>query len=138
MAKRIKSTVAAVPVNSSTIDLRTSLRTKLLTLCSQVYYERAKDDTAGEYVVFTLTAGNYQETYIQYDFEVYVVGFGTDTTTVENLTDSIWGLFNHYSECEGSLSYVVYPVVRNNLTDENENMIHRRILFTVKSFIGGY
>ena len=106
--------------------------------CTTVYYLRAKDGGATPYIVFSLNEANYNETYVQYDFEVHVVGFGTDTTDIENLTDSVWDLFNHYSECANGLSYTVYPVVRNNLTDENTNTIHRRILFTVKSFIGGY
>jgi len=122
---------------TSTIALRTALRTRLLTKCSKVYYERAKEDGTNNYIVFNLNAATYEETCVQYDFEVHVVGFGTDTSAVENLTDEIWDLFNHYSACENGLSYTVYPVVKNNLTDE-ENTIHRRILFTVKSFIGGY
>ena len=123
---------------ASTLDLRASIREKLLTKCSTVFYERANENQAGPYVVFNLDTGNYDELCIQVQLEVYVVGYGTDTSTVENLADSIWDLLNHVAVCSGDLGYTVYPSVRNNLTEEDKNIIERRLVFTVKQFIGGY
>ena len=123
---------------ASTIELRASIREKLLTKCSAVFYERAKEKQTGPYVVFNLDTGNYDELCIQFQLEVYVVGQGTDTSTIEDLADSIWDLFNHVAVCSGSLGYSVYPSVRNNLTEEDKNLIERRLVFTVKQFIGGY
>lgn len=125
-------------VEASTIDLRASIRTRLLTKCNAVFYERAKENQTGSFVVFKLDQGTYEELCIQFQLEVYVVGTGTDTTTIENLADDIWDLFNHYSYCTGDLAYSVYPSVRNNLTEEDKNLIERRLTFTVKQFIGGY
>lgn len=123
---------------AETWTLREALQTKLLTKCSKVYYLKAKGVEGGPYIVFSLGPGFYEENDVQYEMEVNILGFGTDTLEVENLTDSVWDMFNHYYEHGGSLSYVVYPASRNELDEEEKNNIHRRLTFTVKRFIGGY
>lgn len=120
-----------------TIDLRKSIKARLLTKCTSVFYGRAKGSQSGSYVVFRLTTGTYEELCIQYELEVYVVGFGDDTQTIETLADDIWDLFDHYAYCSGALAYSVYPSVRNDMTEEDKSIITRRLTFTVKQFIGG-
>jgi len=120
-----------------TIALRTSVQSRLKTVCEQVYYQRAKDNAQGPYIVFSLTPVTYNELYNQHELEIHIVGFGTDTTAIENLADEVWHLFNHYSVC-GDIAYTTYPSTRNIIPEDNKSIIHRRITFTLKEFIGEY
>ena len=128
---------------ASTVKVRAAIKTQLETvLVGQTplvtYYQTAKQNTPATYAVWMLTGVTADEILDQAELEVYIIGRGDDTTNVENVADSVWSAFDHwtYYSSTDNVGFTTYPSERNVLSEEDKTIIKRRLTFTVRVYGG--
>lgn len=129
---------------ASTVKLRAAIKAKLdtITVATNValtsYYGMAKDNAPALYAVWSLSGVTADEILDQVELEIYVIGRGDDTTSVENIADAIWSALDHwyYYNSTDNIGFTSYPSVRNVLSEDDKTIIKRRLTFTVRVYGG--
>jgi hypothetical protein len=65
-----------------------------------------------------------------YELEINVMDYGTNTSTVEDLCDSIQSLFNKKVVITNDIGVYFYTDRRNTVDEEDRNIIRRRLTFS--------
>lgn len=116
-----------------TIALRTVVVSQLTASMpegSKVYYQQAQNDHPQIYAVYTcemvdLTDGRYA-----YEVEVNLMDYGTDTSTLENLADTIQTALNTKIIINDYIGVYFYADRRNSVEEEDRNILRRRLTFS--------
>lgn len=102
---------------------------------SRVHFQRAKDDTPFPYITFNLPnsfTNGEQEVFV---LDVDIWDDKDDTTTLENLSSTIWKGFNRLSHLDEDMQFSIY---RDNrlppLDDERNNYKRRKLIFELRYF----
>jgi len=112
-------------------QIRTAIRTALLTKCSNVFYQRARKDIVGDYIIFDLDLLK-GEVMTQINLDVHIIGSGQNTDSVETIADNVWDLFDHYYYMDSNMEFTSYQNTRSNRDDEDKLTIHRTLNFTLR------
>lgn len=129
---------------ASTVKVRKAIQAKLGTISVGAnafltsYYGMAKDNAPALYAVWSLSSVTADEILDQAELEIYIIGRGDDTTSVENIADAIWSALDHwyYYNSTDNIGFTSYPSVRNVLPDDDKTIIKRRLTFTVRVYGG--
>ena len=116
-----------------TLALRTAVVSILGTVMpegSKSYYQQAQEDHPKIYAVYTLNLIDNTDERDRYELEINVMDYGTDTSTLENLTDSIEKAFNKTVVINNDIGIYFYADRRNVVEEEDRNIMRRRLTFS--------
>jgi len=116
-----------------TIPLRTEVYTLLTGAMpegSKVYFQQAQDDHPQIYAVYTLDLIDNTDERLLYELEVNVMDYGTDTSTIEALADTIQSTFNKKVLITEDIGVYFYSDRRNAVEEEDRNILRRRLTFS--------
>lgn len=113
---------------SKTTALRAVLTARLQTICPQVYYGQADTKAARPYLVYTLDQLGQEDDMHQLELEINVTDYGVDTATVETIADSIMDAFDKWYYIDDAIQFAAYPDRCQSVTEDDRNVIRRRLL----------
>lgn len=116
-----------------TIALRTVVVSKLTETMpsgSKIYYQQAQDDHPKIYAVYTIDMVDLVDGRYSYEVEINVMDYGTDTSTLENLADSIQAKLNKLVVINDNVGVYFYADRRNSVEEEDRNILRRRLTFS--------
>lgn len=93
-----------------------------------VYYIQARESHPANYVTYTIEQLSYIDFEERGQIEINVMGYGTDTSAVEDLTDAIREKFDHKDVLTDSLYAVFYFNRSQPVTEEDRLIIRRRLV----------
>lgn len=118
-----------------TNDLKKLVQTKLKTLTTNVYNEIADKGAVYPHIVFNFRRIDLQDLSRQdYILEVDVWDKGTDTTTVDDLADSVENLLQGKNLPQTNVLPTFYLIDRRNILDEDKSIRHRQIQFQIQNY----
>ena len=118
---------------SRTIALRTVVVSKLGEVMpegSKTYYQQAQNDHPQIYAVYTIDMIDLTDGRYTYEVEINVMDYGADTSTVENLADTIQAAFNTLVIINDNIGVYFYADRRNSVEEEDRNLLRRRLTFS--------
>ncbi len=105
----------------------------------QCYYRIADEDHETEYAVYDFDTINLDD--INRDDLILIIdiwGKGTDTSSIEDLTDQIEKMFNAANLPDDTILPTFYRISRQPVDDPDKTIIHRRLKFQIQNYyIGG-
>lgn len=93
-----------------------------------VYYIQARESHPANYVTYTIEQLSYIDFEERGQIEINVMGYGTDSSAVEDLTDAIREKFDHKDVLTDSLYAVFYFNRSQPVTEEDRLIIRRRLV----------
>lgn len=119
-----------------TNDLKKLVKTKLETLKQTVYFETAADSALYPHIVFNFREIDLDDLSRQdYILEVDIWTKGTDTTTIDNLADSVEDLLQGENLPQDHILPTFYKRDRKSIEDPDKSIKHRRIRFIIQNYI---
>lgn len=118
---------------NKTLALRTVVVEQLATVMptgSKIYYQQAQKDHPQIYAVYTLDQVLNEDYEYTYELEINVMDYGTDTSTIEDLADSVQDLFNKKVVITDEIGVHFYTDRRNAVEEEDRNILRRRLTFS--------
>lgn len=118
-----------------TNDLKELVQEKLKTVGTKVYHERALDNAMYPHIVFNFERIELGDLSRQdYVLDVDVWDKASDTTTVDDLTDSIEDLLQAENLPQDNVLPTFYLIDRKNLIDQDKDIRHRLIRFQIQNY----
>lgn len=118
-----------------TNELRKLVQTRLKTVCSDVYYEIAKDDAMYPHCVFefsTIDLGDLHRDDVMLTIDVW--DKGSSLVQIENLCDSIEALFNNANYPQQTILPTFFRVNRMSVRDDVKSIKHRVLKFQIQNY----
>ena len=118
---------------NKTLALRTVVVEALTTVMpegSKVYYQTAQKNHPDIYAVYLLDQLTNIDGQTGYELEINVIGYGPDTSTVEDLADDVQALFNKKVVITDDIGVHFYAERRNTVEEEDRNILRRRLTFS--------
>lgn len=118
-----------------TNDLKELVQTKLKTICTDVYHERALDNAIFPHIVFNFERIELGDLSRQdYVLAVDVWDNAQDTTTVDGLADSVENLLQAENLPQDHVLPTFYLIDRKNLIDQDKDIRHRLVRFQIQNY----
>lgn len=120
------------PMNK-TLALRTVVVEQLSTVMpegSKIYYQTAQKDHPKIFAVYLLDQMMLEDDRYAYELEINVMDYGTDTSTLEDLADSIQAAFDKKVVITADIGVHFYTDRRNTVEEEDRNILRRRLTFS--------
>lgn len=118
-----------------TNELRKLIQSKLLTVCTNVSYETAKDDSLYPHIVWNLQRVDlndlWRDDYLL-EFDIWDRGYSAEA--IENLADSVEALFHMENLPQTEILPTFYRSARTNIEDPDKMIKHRLLTFTVQNY----
>lgn len=116
-----------------TLALRTvvvSLLGTVMPAGAKVYYQQAQKEHPKIYAVYTLDLIDKTDGKYSYELEINVMDYGTDTSTIEDLADTIQKTFDKKVQITEDVGIYFYTDRRNTVEEEDRNSLRRRLTFS--------
>lgn len=116
-----------------TVALREVVKEVLASIAPEgtaIYYGQAEKGAGHRYIVFTLDEVLREDERTTLELEVNVMDYGTDTSYAEDLSDDIQAGFDKLVRIENEIAVYFYIDRRNSPTEEDRNIIRRRLTFS--------
>ena len=116
-----------------TLALRTtvvSLLNSAMPTGSKIYFQQAQEDHPKIYAVYTVDLIDNTDDRYLYELEINVMDYGTDTSTLEDLADSIQKTFNKKVQITDDIGVYFYTDSRHAVEEEDRNILRRRLTFS--------
>jgi len=120
------------PMNK-TLALRTVVVEQLSSVMpegSKIYYQTAQKDHPKIFAVYLLDQMMLEDDRYAYELEINVMDYGTDTSTLEDLADSIQAAFDKKVVITADIGVHFYTDRRNTVEEEDRNILRRRLTFS--------
>lgn len=117
---------------SKTQALKTELQRIFKTITANVYHEETRNKSTYPYLVYELSELTYSYGKTTLQLEVNVIGYGEDSSEVENISDTVQTTLNRYFFINNEIEFTVYKGSRNTIKETDKSVIRRRILFEVQ------
>ena len=114
---------------SKTTSARAVIKTAMANIAWPVYYQQADEKAALPYVVYSVDTINNADFVDRCELEFNVVGYGRDTSPVEDMTDTIYNIFDHQTFFTDEVSFTTYFERKNNVEEPDRKIIRRRMTF---------
>lgn len=114
------------------IELRKQLQILFKTITANVHYEIAPDTSPYPYLVYELSQLTYSYGKAVLQLEVNILDYGTSTTTVETLSDTLQDMLNKYYFINDKIQLTVYRLNRNTIQEEDKKIKRRRLTFEIQ------
>lgn len=111
--------------------LRGVITERLRTACPHVSYGQAEKHTARPYIVYTLETISAADDMETMELEVNCVDYGKDTGPCESLADQVEMLFDRWYYIDADIQFSTYRNRRQPVTEEDRQIIRRRILIEI-------
>ena len=118
---------------NKTLALRTVVVSLLGTVMpdgAKMYYQQAQKDHPKIYAVYTLDLIDLTDGRYTYELEINVMDYGTDTSTIEDLADSIQKAFDKKVQLTEDVGVYFYIDRRNTVEEEDRSSLRRRLTFS--------
>ena len=123
------------------IDLTTNARKTIVSALSgigfPVYFGEADETAQLPYVIYDLQTVSMFDGVRMCELEINVVGYGRDTTPVENVCDRIERVFDHKTFNENDVSFTSYFERKSRVDSEDRKIIRRRLVFNINLYERG-
>lgn len=116
-----------------TVALREAVKEVLASIAPEgtaIYYGQAEKGAGHRYIVFTLDEVLREDERTTLELEVNVMDYGLDTSYAEDLSDDIQAGFDKLVRIENEIAVYFYIDRRNSPTEEDRNIIRRRLTFS--------
>lgn len=116
-----------------TVALREVVKEVLASIAPEgtaIYYGQAEKGSGHRYIVFTLDEVLREDERTTLELEVNVMDYGLDTSYAEDLSDDIQAGFDKLVRIENEIAVYFYIDRRNSPTEEDRNIIRRRLTFS--------
>lgn len=116
-----------------TVALREVVKEVLASIAPEgtaIYYGQAEKGAGHRYIVFTLDEVLREDERTTLELEVNVMDYGLDTSYAEDLSDDIQAGFDKLVRIENEIAVYFYIDRRNSPTEEDRNIIRRRLTFS--------
>ena len=116
-----------------TVALREVVKEVLASIApggTAIYYGQAEKGAGHRYIVFTLDEVLREDERTTLELEVNVMDYGLDTSYAEDLSDDIQAGFDKLVRIENEIAVYFYIDRRNSPTEEDRNIIRRRLTFS--------
>ena len=121
--------------NSRTNDLKVLLTNKFKTLTQNVYFEQAADSALYPHIVFDFREIDLGDINRQdYVLEVDIWTKGTNTTTIDELADSVEDLLQAENLPQTRILPTFYKIDRRSIIDQDKNLKHRQVRFQIQNY----
>lgn len=119
---------------SKTIELRTELQRIFKTITANVHYEIALDNSPYPYLVYETNElyHEYGKTVMQ--LEVNILDYGTNTSTVESLADTLQKKLHKYHYMNNEIQFSIYRLGRITVQEEDKKIRRRRLTFEIQLY----
>lgn len=117
---------------TKTIALRMKLQKLFKTLTDNVYYGIAPDTAPYPYLVYELIELTYDYGKTLMELEVNIMDYGTSSSAVEILADTLQEKLNKYDFINHEIQFMIYKGNRNRIEEEDKKIIRRRLLFEIQ------
>lgn len=114
-----------------TESLKIAVKGLLKTQAARVSYGVGPKKKLYPYVVFELSELGCSDGKTTYQLEVNAVDFGDDTKPVDDLSDNIQKKLHKEYFINSDIQFAVYRGARQPVTEDNPEIIRRRMLFEV-------
>lgn len=94
-----------------------------------IYYQQAQTNPPKKYVVFTIDEVTRDDGRIVYELEINAIDYGTNTGDAEDLADNIQAAFDKKVVIADDIAVYFYAEAKNTVTEEDRNIIRRRLTF---------
>lgn len=94
-----------------------------------IYYQQAQTSPPKKYIVYTVDEVSRADGRIVYELEINCMDYGTDTGAAEDLADNIQAAFDKLVRLTDDIAVYFYAGQRNTVTEEDRNIIRRRLTF---------
>lgn len=121
--------------NSRTNDLKVLLMNKFKTLTQNVYFEQAADSALYPHIVFDFREIDLGDINRQdYVLEVDIWTKGTNTTTIDELADSVEDLLQAENLPQIRILPTFYKIDRRSIIDQDKTLKHRQVRFQIQNY----
>lgn len=121
--------------NSRTNDLKVLLMNKFKTLTQNVYFEQAADSALYPHIVFDFREIDLGDINRQdYVLEVDIWTKGTNTTTIDELADSVEDLLQAENLPQTRILPTFYKIDRRSIIDQDKTLKHRQVRFQIQNY----
>lgn len=121
--------------NSRTNDLKVLLMEKFRTLTQNVYFEQAADSALYPHIVFDFREIDLGDINRQdYVLEVDIWTKGTNTTTIDELADSVEDLLQAENLPQTRILPTFYKIDRRSIIDQDKTLKHRQVRFQIQNY----
>jgi len=117
-----------------TLLLRSAIQTKLSTHVTNTFYQKTKDTFNSVWCIYNFDQVTDDENLTQYRLVVELLSIDGSTIDIENKADEIWGALDHWYYRDTNMAFTTYPDLRNNISEEDKLLNHRRLVFTLKLY----
>lgn len=101
---------------------------------SKVYFQQAQSDHPTIYAVYTLDLIDNTDERNLWELEVNIMGYGADTSTIEDLADTVQSALNKTVVINDYIGVHFYADRRNAVEEEDRNSLRRRLTFSAYSY----
>lgn len=115
-----------------TIELRKVLQILFKTITNNVHYEIAPDTSPYPYLVYEFNELTYSYGKSVLMLEVNILDYGTSTTFVETLADTLQDTLNKYYFINDKIQFTIYRGNRNTIQEEDKKIRRRRMIFEIQ------
>lgn len=117
---------------SRTIELRRELQRIFKTVTPNVHNELRFDYNDYPYLAYELRELTYNYGKSLQQLEVNILDYGTSTTLVETLSDSLQDKLNKYYFINDKIQFAVHRGNRHAVQEEDKKIRRRRMLFEIQ------
>lgn len=113
-----------------TINCRKTIKALIDGVCSNVYYAQADENASFPYAIFSVEEVSKIDLVPLCELEVNVVGYGRDTSEVENICDALEKQLDHLTINENGVSFTLYFERKNTVNSEDRAIVRRRLVWS--------
>lgn len=115
-----------------TIELRKQLTTVFKTITDNVHNELQFDAPSYPYLAYELNELYYEYGKSVQQLEVNIMDYGTSTSAVETLADTLQNTLNKYYFINDKIQFSIYRLNRNTIQEEDKKIRRRRLTFEIQ------
>lgn len=119
---------------SKTLELRKQLQIIFKTITDNIHYEIAPDNSPYPYLVYELSELTYNYGKAVMQLEVNILDYGTSTSVVETLSDTLQDTLHKLYFINDKIQYSVYRRNRNTVQEEDKKIKRRRLIFEIQLY----
>lgn len=119
---------------SKTLELKKQLQTIFKSLTANVHYEIAPDSSLYPYLVYELSELTYSYGKAVMQLEVNLLDYGTSTSVIETLADSLQDKLEKYYFINDKIQFRVYRRGRITVQEEDKKIRRRRLTFEIQLY----
>ena len=117
---------------SKTLELRKQLQIIFKTITDNIHYEIAPDTSPYPYLVYELSELTYNYGKAVMQLEVNILDYGTSTSVVETLSDTLQDKLNKYHFINDKIQFNIYRLNKITVQEEDKKIRRRRLTFEIQ------